>query len=404
MKPKKRIKYYHDPVHGTISFPFDLIQTIIDHPYVQRLRRITQCGLSHYVFPGANHTRFHHSLGVAHLAYRVLLVLRAKGIDITDSELKSTCIAALLHDIGHGPFSHALEGQIIPFHHETLSILLIEKINEEQNGALTETISILRKEHPKKFLSQLIASQLDVDRMDYLTRDSFYTGVEEGRLGLERLIQTFNVADNKLVTEIKALQTVEKFLVARHHMYWQVYLHKAVLCIQQMLILYIERIKHLIALGVKVDIPKSLYSLLIGHDDLSNDELIESYIDIDDISVIQSLKQNQHHSDEILAFICKSLIERKIFALEWTNVKKNKYLFTSKLYTPQTITLGLNDESFSLIKSGTESIKSYDLTEEIYLLSSDQTVISLSKASNIFFKKSILTKSFICYPRDSYGA
>ena len=396
---KNRVRYYTDPVHGIITFPFEHIQNVIDHPYLQRLRRITQCGLSHYIFPGANHTRFHHTLGVAHLAWRVIQVLREKGIKIDDQEAEATCIAALLHDIGHGPYSHALEKKIVDYHHEQISLLIAERLNEEMNGVLDMAISIMRREHAKPFLSQLIASQLDVDRMDYLTRDSFYTGIEEGRVGIDRLIRTFNVVDNRLVTEEKALQTIEKFLVARHHMYWQVYIHKSVLSIQQMLIMLIERVKMHIVQGGNVKLAHALVRLLGEKVNLSDQEVLDSYLSIDDISIMRLIKENLSHSDTVLSYLCNCLLHRKIFGLEWTNIEKNEYLIAQKLRNINVSPGDLHDELGFLVRTGTESSDSYVLDNEIEILTNHGVIVPLSAASHVFFKAESLSKSFICFPR-----
>ncbi len=396
---KNRVRYYTDPVHGIISFPWELIQLVIDHPYLQRLRRITQCGLSHFVFPGANHTRFHHTLGVAHIAWRVIQVMQEKGFSISKDEAEATCLAALLHDIGHGPYSHALEQKIIPFHHEEISLAIAQRMNQELNGALDMAISILKKEHPKKFLSQLIASQLDVDRLDYLTRDSFYTGIEEGRVGIDRLIRTFSVHENKLVTEEKAIQTVEKFLVARHHMYWQVYIHKAVLSIQQMLIMLVERIKTNCRNQNDVIMPSSLRSLITNTENSSVQNLLDSYLALDDVTIMQVIKDNLGHPDYILSYLCNCLLDRKIFGLEWISIEKNEYLISQKL---RNINLSLgdqNDEILFLIRTGTQKSTSYVLDNEIEILTNHGDIIPLSEASHVFFKEESLSKSFICYPR-----
>ncbi|MEE9373915.1 MAG: HD domain-containing protein [Saprospiraceae bacterium] len=395
----KNLRFYYDPVHGVISFPFPIVQKVIDHPYMQRLRRITQCGLIHYVFPGASHTRFHHTMGVAHLAYKVLNVLKIKEIHISDEEVEATCLAALLHDIGHGPLSHALEHKIVPHHHETMSILIAKEMNKQFGGALDMAIDILSFKYSKPFLSQLITSQLDVDRMDYLARDSFYTGVEEGRIGIDRLTRTFNVYNNRLVSEEKALQTIEKFLVARHHMYWQVYIHKAVLSIQQMLIMLIERIKWVIQCKMNTELPQALSHLLknAGHESPSN--ILEAFITLDDISIMHVIKSNLHHDDSVLSFLCKCLLNRKIFHLEWINIEKKEYLIAQKLQKIKNTPCDLNDETRFLVRAGSEKSDSYRLDKEIEIFTNCGNVMPLSEISHVFFKEESLIKSFICYPR-----
>jgi len=230
----KKLEIFNDPIYGFITIPSALIFDLISHPYFQRLRRISQMGLSYLVFPGAHHTRFHHALGSMHLMQKAIQLLRFKGIKITPEEEEGLLIAILLHDIGHGPFSHAMEHSIVErLHHEDISLLFMQDLNEKFNGSLTMAISIFKKEHPKKFLNQLVSSQLDMDRMDYLKRDSFYTGVSEGNINSERLITMLNVVDNQLVVEEKGIYSVEKFLMARRFMYWQVYLHKTGLVAEQ---------------------------------------------------------------------------------------------------------------------------------------------------------------------------
>ncbi|MGB3131471.1 MAG: HD domain-containing protein, partial [Saprospiraceae bacterium] len=221
-----RIKIINDPVYGFISVPYGILLELIDHPYFQRLRRISQLGLSSIIYPGATHTRFHHALGAYHLMTKALQTLEMKGVELSSEEKEGACIAILLHDLGHGPFSHVLENILIPVEHERLTLLLMEDLNKQFGGKLNLAISIFKNEYPKKFLFQLVSSQLDMDRMDYLTRDSFYTGVSEGIIGYDRIIQMMNVVENQLVIEEKALFSIEKFLTARKIMYWQVYMHK----------------------------------------------------------------------------------------------------------------------------------------------------------------------------------
>ena len=238
-----RIKIINDPVYGFISIPYGIILDLIDHPYFQRLRRISQLGLSSYIYPGATHTRFHHALGAYHLMTKALSTLEAKGVLLSQEEKEAASIAILLHDLGHGPFSHVLESALIPVEHEELTLLLMEELNNEFAGKLSLAITIFKNEYHKKYLYQLVSSQLDMDRLDYLTRDSFYTGVSEGIIGYDRIIQMMNVYDNQLVIEEKALFSIEKFLTARKIMYWQVYMHKASLSSEIMLTALLKAIK-----------------------------------------------------------------------------------------------------------------------------------------------------------------
>jgi len=226
-------KIFNDPVYGFVSIPYGIIFELVEHPYFQRLRRIKQLGLTHYVYPGALHTRFHHALGALHLMTQAVEVLRSKKVDISEEEAEAVMIAILLHDIGHGPFSHTLESTLINVHHENISTLFMEQLNEEFNGKLDLTIQIFEDQYEKKFLHQLVSGQLDMDRMDYLNRDSFFTGVHEGVIGYDRIIKMLNVVDGELVVEEKGIYSIEKFLIARRLMYWQVYLHKTVLSAEQ---------------------------------------------------------------------------------------------------------------------------------------------------------------------------
>ena len=237
-------KLFNDPIYGFITFPFDILYDIIEHPYFQRLRRISQQGLSHLVYPGAMHTRFHHALGALHLTCEAVNTLRSKDIDITDEEFEGVCLAILLHDIGHGPFSHALENNILPFHHEEMSLAIMEVLNVEFNGKLNLGIEIFKGNYHKSFLHELISGQIDMDRLDYLNRDSFFTGVAEGVVSYDRIITMLNVRDNRLVIEEKGIYSIEKFLVARRFMYWQVYLHKTGIAAEQMLIAFMKKLKN----------------------------------------------------------------------------------------------------------------------------------------------------------------
>ncbi len=243
MKGKNKI--FNDPVYGFITIPRGLLLDIIDHPFFQRLRRISQLGLTYYVYPGATHSRFHHTLGAYHLMSQAIDVLRSKDVDITEEEAQAVKIAILLHDIGHGPFSHALEHTIVDVHHEFLSLEFMRRFNEIFEGQLQTAIDIFTNKHPKKFLYQLVSGQLDVDRLDYLNRDSFYTGVYEGVIGYDRIIKMLDVRDDELVVEVKGIYSIEKFLIARRLMYWQVYLHKTAFGADQMLIHALKRAKQL---------------------------------------------------------------------------------------------------------------------------------------------------------------
>ena len=294
MQNKKKI--FNDPVYGFITIPYELLFDLIEHPYFQRLRRIKQLGMTDYVYPGALHTRFHHALGALHLMTQTIESLRSKGVKITEEEALGVSIGILLHDIGHGPFSHALEHTIIDIHHETLSLTFMNVLNEEFDGALTTAIDIFTDQYPKRFLHQLISGQLDMDRLDYLTRDSFFTGVYEGVVGYDRIIKMLAVKEDELVVEEKGIYSIEKFLVARRLMYWQVYLHKTVVAAEQMLVRVLERAKLLAKQGIVLKVPDNLAYFL--YNDFSeaelqenSRELLNNFARLDDYDIFAALKE-----------------------------------------------------------------------------------------------------------------
>ncbi|MDF1695587.1 MAG: HD domain-containing protein [Saprospiraceae bacterium] len=397
-------KIFNDPVYGFVSFPTELIYDLIDHRYFQRLRRISQLGLTHYVYPGALHTRFHHALGALHLMTEAIQSLRDKGVGITDEEYEAVCIAILLHDIGHGPFSHALEHSIINLKHEYLSELFMEKLNAEFDGQLTMSISIFKGEYPKFFLHELVSSQLDMDRMDYLIRDSFFTGVAEGVIGYDRIIKMLNVKDQHLVVEEKGIYSIEKFIVARRLMYWQVYLHKTVLSAEQMLIAILKRAKKLMASNVKVFCSERLNQFLTSDFSLmSKDLIVSNYIDafseLDDVDIMSLIKLNTNHSDFVLSYTSKCLLERKLFKIYLqdevlSKEKKNDVL------TRVADRLNLdNSVAKSLILEGKESNLSYNSKkEEIRILQKNGEVKSLSDFHTEFVKARTVTKFYMCFP------
>lgn len=317
-------KIFNDPVYGFVSVPYEIIFDLIEHPYFQRLRNIKQLGLTHLVYPGALHTRFHHALGAMHLMGIALETLRNKGIEITDDEAKAVTIAILLHDIGHGPFSHALESCIVPsIHHEDLSILLMKRLNEEFNGVLTLAIEIFEDKHSKKFLHQLVSGQLDMDRMDYLNRDSFYTGVSEGVIGFDRILKMIYVINDQLVIEEKGIYSIEKFLIARRLMYWQVYFHKTVIAAEQLLLKILKRAKELAINGHKLFASPSFEFLLKNNpsaDDFKGDpRFLDAFANIDDHDIYTSIKVWTNDSDKVLSLLCSELINRRLYSIEIQN-------------------------------------------------------------------------------------
>ena len=397
-------KIFNDPVYGFISFPTELIYDLIDHKYFQRLRRITQLGLTHYVYPGALHTRFHHALGALHLMTEAVQSLRDKGVEVSDVEYEAVCIAILLHDIGHGPYSHALEHSFIDIHHEELSILFMKKLNEEFDGKLDLAMSIFSGSYNKTFLHELVSSQLDMDRLDYLIRDSYFTGVAEGVIGYDRIIKMLNVVDGKLVVEEKGIYSIEKFLVSRRVMYWQVYLHKTVLSAEQMLIAILKRAKKLITTNVKVIASESLLELLKTDFSVISKELIlTDYLDIfaklDDVDILGMIKSNCNHTDFILSYMCQSLLERRLFKIYLQQGDISESFMQGKL---QSIidTFGVDKEvAKNLILQGQESNLTYNSKkEEIRILRKDGIVKPLSEFDTEFLKSRGVTKHFLCYP------
>jgi HD superfamily phosphohydrolase len=315
--PNKR-KIINDPVFGFLSIPNELIYDVLQHPYVQRLNRIRQLGLSYLVYPGAMHSRFGHSLGAMHLMHEAIASLRLKGVEITEHEETSAMIAILLHDIGHGPFSHVLEHTLVEgVTHEDISLLMMERINIDLNCQLDTAISIFKNEYPKHFLHQLISSQLDVDRMDYLCRDSFFTGVQEGRVASERLLKMLDVRDDRLVVQVKGIYSVEKFLVARRLMYWQVYLHKTSVAAEQHLIKILSRAKELARDGKELFCSPALryflYQPVTFRMFSPQSEALENYALLDDNDVLSAIKAWISCDDKVLSALSESFVNRRLF-------------------------------------------------------------------------------------------
>lgn len=312
------IKIFNDPVHGFIEVPKGILLDLINHPYVQRLRRIKQLALSSFVYPGAEHTRFNHALGAMHLTQQALNVLINKNIPISQEEYIATLIAILLHDIGHGPFSHALEHVLIPnLDHEIMSLELMKRLNAEFKGELELALKIFNNEYPKYFLHQLVSSQLDMDRMDYLMRDSFFTGVVEGIVGTERIIKTLYVVDNQLVIEEKGIYSVEKFIVARRLMYWQVYLHKTAVTAETMLVNILKRVRQLFHQKGILWIDDNLkFFLSLNHLDELDDETVGRFVNLEDMNILYAVQQWRYEKDKVLSDLCTRLLSRKLFKLQ----------------------------------------------------------------------------------------
>lgn len=398
-----RKKIFNDPVYGFVSVPHGLLLELVDHPYVQRLRRIRQMGLSNYVYPGALHTRFHHALGALHLMQEAIEVLRSKGAQIDDAEAEAVCIAILLHDIGHGPFSHALEHSLIDRHHEELSILFMEDLNRQFGGRLERALAIFTDQYEKKFLHQLVSGQLDMDRMDYLSRDSFFTGVSEGVIGYDRIIKMLAVHDGQLVVEEKGIYSIENFLIARRLMYWQVYLHKTGVVADQMLIHALQRAKALAQQGIGLEIPKHLRWFLLENPDAGSDPeaILHHFSSLDDNDVVMAIKYWSESDDFLLASLSKGLLNRRLFRLEWHDTPiEAAHRQAVIAQVAALLPAGQSPENF--VYTGSESNRAYDDTKDpIRILYKNGQVRPLSECSDVPIYTQLVTKYFICYPKRS---
>ena len=322
MQYPKGLKIINDPIYGFITVPDQLIARIIDHPYFQRLRRITQMGCAHVVFPGARHSRFEHALGCLHLMQKAIRVLRLKGVEIDDHEEQALQIGILLHDIGHGPYSHTLESALIKStSHEELSLKFLESLNKEFDGALDLAIRLFRGTYPRKFLNQLIAGQLDIDRLDYLKRDSFYAGVAEGNINSERIISMFNVQDDELVVDAKGIYSIENFLIARRLMYWQAYMHKTCVSAEIMLRHILERASELVQEKPALASGNLKKFLLPKSDQDDNDDLLKDFAELDDIDIMYHIKKWSENDDAVLSELCNGFIKRKLLKIRISDEK-----------------------------------------------------------------------------------
>jgi HD superfamily phosphohydrolase len=403
-------KIINDPVHGFIIIPTPFIFDLLEHPYVQRLRRIKQLGLTSLVYPGATHTRFQHALGAMHLMGLAIENLRQKGTEITEEEAEAVTVAILLHDIGHGPFSHALEESMIAdVSHEELSLLLMNNLNVEFNGKLTMALSIFQNRYPKKFLHQLVSGQLDMDRMDYLMRDSFYAGVVEGAIGTERIIKMLNVSDDQLVVEVKGIYSIEKFLIARRLMYWQVYFHKTVISAENLLVKLLRRAGEVAKTDPSLAATPSLgYFLLnrISRDKLKDSpgETLNYFASLDDDDIMVSAKAWAHHPDRLLSLLADNLIRRtlpRVKILE-SQVPVEQIVKLRQLVSEK-YKLDIKSTEY-LVYAGTIANKAYSITADtIRILYNTGEVKDLAEASDIFQIQNLnetRKKYFICYPKD----
>jgi HD superfamily phosphohydrolase len=391
-------KIFNDPIYGLMSFEEEVIYKIIDHPYFQRLRRISQLALSHYVFPGAQHTRFQHALGALHLMTQTLQLLRSKGIFISEEESRGVSIAILLHDIGHGPFSHALEGMLLPVSHEKISFQVMEIIENDLGEDFTVAKMIYRNEYPRKFLNQLVSSQLDIDRMDYLTRDSFFSGVAEGVIGYDRIIKMFNVVDDILVVEENGIYSVENFLVARKLMYWQVYLHKTAIASEQMLVSVVKRISWLIQHDPSFQCSEVLKELISYPFTIFDQNIIRKYLELDDVDILYIIKKGVFHADKILQILCKNLLERNLFKIHFTSEGSLDFSYEEcKEKIKNELSIRNEDLGYFYIEKKETFLEYNRHKDEIMILLKNGNVIPFSTANPDFGEKKSITKEGVCY-------
>jgi HD superfamily phosphohydrolase len=399
-------KIINDPVHGFITIDDPLIFEIISHSYYQRLRRIHQMAFASLVYPGAVHTRLHHSLGAYHLMGLALNELCSKGVEITKEEQQAAKIAILLHDVGHGPYSHALERKLIKdVHHENISILILQLLNEQFNGRLQMAIEIFTGQYQKRFLHQLISGQLDVDRMDYLTRDSFFTGVIEGAIGYDRILKMLTVHEGDLMIEEKAIYTVEKFLVSRRLMYWQVYLHKTVMVAEKMLVNIIERAQELIANGIELQAASNNLNFFLKEHRPDGNFIrhIEKFVQLDDTDVMCTIKNWCGHFDPVLGRLCKGLVDRKLLKVKLQGDPFDPLLVEALRADVAKRLIISQEEARHLVFTGEAINTTYNpYDEHIKILFKDGTVSDISKVDNALIHQQVsapVKKYYFCYLR-----
>ncbi|MDX2445530.1 MAG: HD domain-containing protein [Bacteroidales bacterium] len=414
MKVAYQRKIINDPVYGFIDIPYPLVYEIIEHPYFQRLRRIKQLGLTHLVYPGAQHTRFQHSLGALHLMTSAIETLRQKGVEIRPEEAEAVSIAILLHDIGHGPFSHALEQSLVEnISHEDVSMLFMKELNKQFSGKLELAIRIFNNDYKKKFLHQLVSGQLDMDRLDYLRRDSFFTGVTEGTIGSDRIIKMINVADDNLVVDVKGIYSIENFLIARRLMYWQVYLHKTVQSAELLLVKILKRAKELTLAGNSIFGTPAL-KLFLGknisykqvfetNSELNPAFILQNFALLDDNDIISAAKVWAEGNDKVLSLLCSRLINRELFKVELQNVPFDENRIQSM--RDWVVNEYKIDRQYANYFVFSEIISNYAYDPEdqsVQILQKDGKLYDISDASDIFnaeiFSKKV-KKYCLCYPK-----
>ncbi|QKZ12725.1 HD domain-containing protein [Spirosoma sp. KUDC1026] len=408
--PNKK-KILNDPVYGFITIPTELIYDLVEHPYFQRLRRIKQMGLADYIYPGALHTRFHHALGAMHLMGQAMQTLQSKGHRISDAECEAAQIAILLHDVGHGPFSHVLESSLLDHvSHETISLLLMQELNRQFDGRLTMAIRMFDGTYERPFFHQLISSQLDMDRMDYLNRDGYYTGVAEGAIGAERIIKMLDLVDDQLVVEAKGVLSVENFLNARRLMYWQVYLHKTSICCESMLVQILRRARFLIRqdadTGQSVSAPATFELFLresVSLLDFQTDKkYLNAFTQLDDYDVWGSIKQWALHPDQVLSSLCRMLLDRHLFKIVLSTEPFDDGLVQE--LTSQLRQAGVLEEdiSYFLVEGQATNAAYLPSQERINIKLKSGTVIDIAEASdlsNVHVLTNIVRRYYVCWAR-----
>jgi len=399
---QNKLKIINDPVHGFIKIPHEILFDVIEHPYFQRLRRISQTGLLNLIFPGATHTRFHHAIGAMHLMFTALETLKQKGIKISEEEEKGAMLAILMHDIGHGPFSHALESMLMDdWHHENLSLLLMNRLNDEFGGQLSTAIEMFQGKYHRKFFNQLISSQLDVDRLDYLNRDSFFTGVSEGNINTQRIISMMNVCEEELVIDAKGVYSIENFLTARMFMYWQVYYHKTSALAEFILVKILERAKYLVSEGVDLPATENLKYFLHRGKSAATDEDVERFTQLDDNDVVQAMKLWQKSEDFVLSYWCKCVIQRNFPKTIISSHPFDEKFFDEKIQNTNDF-FGI-DNGDELVHQITRSLLPYDTEKQpIYLLQKSGKVLKLDESEDQLLSGLIVHKTkryILAFPR-----
>ena len=403
MKKRNKLKILNDPIYGFISLPNELIFDLIEHKYFQRLRRITQMGMSYMVYPGAHHTRFHHAIGCMHLMQNAIQVLKYKGVSINSEEENALLIAILLHDIGHGPFSHAMEHSIVDgVSHEEISLLFMKKLNEEFEGKLSLAIEVFKGQYHRGFMHQLISSQLDMDRLDYLKRDSFYTGVAEGNINSERLITMLNVVDDELVVEEKGIYSVEKFLLSRRLMYWQVYLHKTSLVAESLLIRVLQRAKYLVDKGQEL-LSGSVLKFFLNNqiDETSfNDDVLNLFSKLDDYDIIYAIKEWTHSEDFILSKLSNMIINRDLLKIEIQNEPFDKdYILTQKHIAMLSFSITEEEAEYFVFTNSIFNQAYNKQKQNIKIMYKNRNIEDITSASDQYNLEALsnrVTKYFMC--------